>query len=337
MQKKISSGGKRKAPKKKNFYHHEEIDNSMISSVRENEEVCVSAATLNGSESSTLCSISLLGIGEQVYSDLKSETNTRANEISSLVLHYDLDYDAALSKDLPKKDLDTEADQRLGDECSSGSCLVDDSVVNGGKGLDEIQSAYAYIDASVMSENGVGGEIFCNDVNVELMHESEAVAVVADLHCLELVKSDTADSSNGDVSGDWRVYWDEYYMRNYFHNIITKESRWEPPPGMHDILLTDAANVPAEPRFETQESIASFPVTGESDELGNSCVVDPNIDLTNEFEDDKGLSNLSFTASSEGCFNHGKKKKKIRSLKLYGRYSSTKEGQFSYIFLLNLH
>lgn len=41
-------------------------------------------------------------------------------------------------------------------------------------------------------------------------------------------------------SGEWMVYWDSFYMRNYFFNTKTHESTWNPPPGLEHFALSDA-------------------------------------------------------------------------------------------------
>ncbi|PIA46268.1 hypothetical protein AQUCO_01500052v1 [Aquilegia coerulea] len=32
--------------------------------------------------------------------------------------------------------------------------------------------------------------------------------------------------------GDWRTFWDAFYLRNYFYNVKTHETTWNPPPGV---------------------------------------------------------------------------------------------------------
>ncbi|XP_022138350.1 uncharacterized protein LOC111009535 isoform X2 [Momordica charantia] len=40
--------------------------------------------------------------------------------------------------------------------------------------------------------------------------------------------------------GEWMVYWDSFYMRNYFYNIKSHESTWNPPAGLEHFALSDA-------------------------------------------------------------------------------------------------
>ncbi|KAF7830619.1 Trimethylguanosine synthase [Senna tora] len=37
--------------------------------------------------------------------------------------------------------------------------------------------------------------------------------------------------------GEWMAYWDTFYMRNYFYNIRTHVSTWNPPPGMEHLAI----------------------------------------------------------------------------------------------------
>lgn len=61
---------------------------------------------------------------------------------------------------------------------------------------------------------------------------------VADFHTPELLVCDEADKqkSNG-AYGDWEVYWDSFYSRNYFYNTKTQASTWDPPLGMEHFMM----------------------------------------------------------------------------------------------------
>ncbi|KAK8513839.1 hypothetical protein V6N13_005025 [Hibiscus sabdariffa] len=39
--------------------------------------------------------------------------------------------------------------------------------------------------------------------------------------------------------GDWRVYWDTFYSRNYFYNIKTQVSTWDPPEGLENLVFVN--------------------------------------------------------------------------------------------------
>ncbi|KGN55196.1 uncharacterized protein LOC101215034 isoform X2 [Cucumis sativus] len=54
-------------------------------------------------------------------------------------------------------------------------------------------------------------------------------------------------------SGDWMVYWDSFYMRNYFYNIKSHESTWNPPLGLEHFASSDANFTPNESTAEVCE------------------------------------------------------------------------------------
>ncbi|KAM7280681.1 hypothetical protein ACFE04_007815 [Oxalis oulophora] len=60
-------------------------------------------------------------------------------------------------------------------------------------------------------------------------------------HNSETVDQENFGSSGSDGDfGDWKLYWDSYYERNFYYNIKTNISTWDPPPGMEHI--TTSAN-----------------------------------------------------------------------------------------------
>ncbi|GAB2293774.1 hypothetical protein Dimus_027988 [Dionaea muscipula] len=44
-------------------------------------------------------------------------------------------------------------------------------------------------------------------------------------------------------SGEWKVIWDSFYMRNFFYNISTHESTWYAPPGMESMAFVDISKI----------------------------------------------------------------------------------------------
>lgn len=220
-EKRTKRGEKRKVRRKKNRYHHKDINDDLLCSVRESEEGDASSAVSNVNECNSLLS-----------SDLEAKTNTSMDEISNHIWLCDLDSGAELANDLPKNGFEVEVSQRLEDECSSGSCLIDGNTY-------EKQSCNPCIEeeAFVTAETEVDVEILLKDLNVELVHESRAAA---DSESVELFVSDTADSHPGVAFGDWRAHWDEHYMRTFFYNTVTQESTWDLPPGVEVDFADDA-------------------------------------------------------------------------------------------------
>lgn len=190
----------------------------MLSSIRESEEGDESSAASNVNEISTLCSKSLVDLSERLTSDLEAKTDTSMDKISNHIWHCDIDNGTGLASDLLKNDIEVEVSQRLDNECSSESCLIDGNT-------DEKQSCNPCIEASVTVETEVDVEIPLN---------------AADSESVELVEFDTVDSNLGVAFGDWRAHWDEHYMRTFFYNTVTQESTWDPPPEVEVNLVDDA-------------------------------------------------------------------------------------------------
>lgn len=202
----------------------------MLNSIKESEEGDASSAASNVNEIGTLCSKSLVDLSERLTSDLEEKTDTSMDKISNHIWHCDIDSGTGLASDLLKTDIEVEVSQRLDNECSSGSCLIDGNT-------DEKQSCNPCIEASVTVETEVDVEIPLNEVNVALVHESQDAA---GSESVELIEFDTVDSNLGVAFGDWRAHWDEHYMRTFFYNTVTQESTWDPPPEVEVNLVDDA-------------------------------------------------------------------------------------------------
>ncbi|XP_070669619.1 uncharacterized protein [Malus domestica] len=71
--------------------------------------------------------------------------------------------------------------------------------------------------------------------------------------CSEVLDPDGTDCQDNGDSGDWMVYWDSYCMRNHFYNINTRTSTWYPPPGMEYLASIDAICKPNDVISEVME------------------------------------------------------------------------------------
>ncbi|ONI33586.1 hypothetical protein PRUPE_1G434300 [Prunus persica] len=121
----------------------------------------------------------------------------------------------------------------LNDGIFSGSCSTDAAISQEpGERLME----HDHLECSLMTLHEAEGAKICEDYVPEKPCVSESVSYST---CSEVLDHDGTDSQdNGDV-GDWMVYWDSYYMRNYFYNIRTRTSTWHPPQGMEHISTVD--------------------------------------------------------------------------------------------------
>ncbi|KAJ8539518.1 hypothetical protein K7X08_013770 [Anisodus acutangulus] len=87
------------------------------------------------------------------------------------------------------------------------------------------------------TENG----ILCNDVDEELN------------------SCNTTNNNCEGTVGDWRLYWDNDYQRNYFYNMVTMQCTWNPPPGMDDLVFTNFTTKQQETALEMVElDVADF-------------------------------------------------------------------------------
>ncbi|XP_034211056.1 uncharacterized protein LOC117624032 isoform X3 [Prunus dulcis] len=121
----------------------------------------------------------------------------------------------------------------LNDGIFSGSCSTDAAISQEpGERLME----HDHLECSLMTLHEAEDAKICEDYVPEKPCVSESVSYST---CSEVLDHDGTDSQdNGDV-GDWMVYWDSYYMRNYFYNIRTRTSTWHPPQGMEHISTVD--------------------------------------------------------------------------------------------------
>ncbi|WCJ35427.1 S-adenosyl-L-methionine-dependent methyltransferases superfamily protein [Euphorbia peplus] len=115
----------------------------------------------------------------------------------------------------------------------------------------------------------------------------------------EVVDADGVDCNviNDDL-GDWRVYWDAFYMRNYFYNIKTDTSTWDPPTGMEHMARDDISNVTVAEMTENDygsSEVLEDPLVhdGLVDRLSDGLVMDPGVALDNE--------KTSFVIQDEVC------------------------------------
>ncbi|KAI4316696.1 hypothetical protein L6164_024651 [Bauhinia variegata] len=92
--------------------------------------------------------------------------------------------------------------------------------------------------SSIVHEDTEHKTICNNDGNAtcqQWAHESASFPSISE----EIRCDGNADSSYCGEHGDWVVYWDNFYMRNYFYNIKTRTSTWDPPSGLEHLTNGD--------------------------------------------------------------------------------------------------
>lgn len=97
---------------------------------------------------------------------------------------------------------------------------------------------------AIGGDEEVGAPCVENDcVQISAVEQYDEVACLGDGDRDSLLTSDATDSQSyelGDEHGssEWKVYWDSFYGRNYFYNVITQESTWQPPLEMEHLAYS---------------------------------------------------------------------------------------------------
>ncbi|GAB4852177.1 hypothetical protein Ancab_016367 [Ancistrocladus abbreviatus] len=149
---------------------------------------------------------------------------------------------------------------------SSGGCMLDKSVdqVEKGQGRRLIEC--------VNSEDPLSGDVIVSkELGSFVVTEQPHFSVSAE-HFSDVVSHEEFESSGCNGSfGDWRVFGDSFYMRNFFYNVKTCESTWDPPPGMENFAFANVSNTSSDSNAEMAEmDVERIPSSTES------VVVNPN-------------------------------------------------------------
>lgn len=175
------------------------------------------------------------------------------------------------TKSIPqKKRIKDRSDQVNVDVASPQSLLVSDCSPHHAIGGDE----------------EVDGSSVENDcVQISAVEQNDEVACLGDGDRDSLLTSEATDSRSyelGDEHGssEWKVYWDSFYGRNYFYNVMTQESTWQPPLGMEHLAYShETHNLNEFPTEATEKQpddlLRNLPADDvppeQSDDLGGVC------------------------------------------------------------------
>ncbi|XP_050212485.1 uncharacterized protein LOC126664243 isoform X2 [Mercurialis annua] len=175
------------------------------------------------------------------------------------------------------------------DAAPSPPCHLEDASVNNGEKEFGGSLESECVENSSIAYHYKEAKRYCSDESAEQFRASEIVALSLNT---EVLKCDKLESNGyNDYVGDWRMYWDTYYMRNYFYNIQTGTSTWEAPDCMKHLEYDGVTDGSSDVIAEVTEN-----------EIGpnTSC------DLLNHFEsfekhsdDDKLVDRLSDEVSVE--------------------------------------
>lgn len=117
-----------------------------------------------------------------------------------------------------------------------GSCSADTVVGHCKTEPDERLMENDHLKCSTIAFHEAEHTKTCEDHVPEKQCASESVPYSM---CPEVLDHDEIDGQESVDFGDWVVYWDSYYMRNYFYNIRTHTSTWYPPVGMEHLENVD--------------------------------------------------------------------------------------------------
>ncbi|KAK3029447.1 hypothetical protein RJ639_037732 [Escallonia herrerae] len=177
---------------------------------------------------------------------------------------------------------------------SAGSCLISDSIGLGQAEDDKGAIEYVWSEGPSVAGHDSIDEKLCTDSSNKMLQISDTVPCSI---FSEVRDCDKIDSKCSDGFGDWRAYWDTFFSRNYFYNIKTQESTWDPPPGMEHLETCDTG-------YKVKEMVVDL------SELNVSSEVHDNPDLLAESRNDSRSPELlpnehsvEFRLGSDGCYN----------------------------------
>ncbi|KAH9758220.1 trimethylguanosine synthase [Citrus sinensis] len=141
---------------------------------------------------------------------------------------------------------------------------------NGGHFMD-----YDCREVSLLADCDKEGEGFCKSNSAEQPLVADSVL---DSSSYELTNYDEVGSYDcTDAFGDWKVYWDSFYMRNYFYNTKTLVSTWNPPPGAEHLAFIDNPDNSSDMTGEVTAIIVRPSISCVCSESADLCVSDNNV------------------------------------------------------------
>ncbi|KAK6245238.1 hypothetical protein SCA6_008328 [Theobroma cacao] len=332
------TSSKRKGVRSKHSHGHKDTEETMEFS-RVSEMEILSPSVFHDNSSSSFCCMSMLDRSESSYHDvavvvnesqcpdLKQEDSASSvrticgsvmeqtcDGISDLVTNDGQDYDFAQQSGIVST-----ADEKIAVSSTSlgavllpQHCLMDPGLDHcNNEGYRSLMEHVCFDCSSVAPCNEKGGRLcYCN--GTQQLPVSELVSINSDV-----LDCDGNDQTYGGALGDWRVYWDSFYMRNYFYNLKTQASTWDPPPGMENLVFHNLNNKSNEMTTESlQKSVhgggleellsdelsngtgvaaasslaipsvsKSFELAGEHCETSGTCVAELTLRLTSDAQD----------------------------------------------------
>ncbi|XWS25604.1 hypothetical protein CRYUN_Cryun27aG0082100 [Craigia yunnanensis] len=244
--------------KKKHSHGHKDTEETLEFSIVSEMEI-VSPSIFHQNSSSSLCCMSMLGRSESSYHDVAVAVNESlcpghkredsANSarticgsvmeqnydgISDLVTNDDQDSDFGQQIDIMSKDDEKIAlsSTSLGAELLPECCLMEPGFDHCNNTGDRSLMEHKCFECSSVAHYIEKGEKVCSNNETQQLPVFESYSTNSDV-----LDCDGNDQTYGGYFGDWRVYWDSFYMMNYYYNIKTQASTWDPPSGMENLVF----------------------------------------------------------------------------------------------------
>ncbi|XP_073052994.1 uncharacterized protein [Primulina eburnea] len=248
-------------------------------------------------------------------SNLGFENNFGSSGLSNISLH---ESDATMSKNVKMA-----ASLGLKDGSSAICCLSNDAIF-----LNELKREMESVNLEIPSivDHETKGE--SNGFSIEMMQDADLEACSK---FLATTHTNIIADHKKTGSEEWITYWDDFYLRNYYYNVITKETTWNPPIGTEQVPVVTADDSSYK-LVEMPEIDDEKLESRKFDDLQETCYLQPDLYFSKELRDDK-LSSLQFDQSA-GCWilsdcissiRNTKKKKRVRRTKFDRKLSNSNE------------
>ncbi|GAV89828.1 Methyltransf_15 domain-containing protein, partial [Cephalotus follicularis] len=224
----------------------------------------VSPSVFHGNSSNSLCCMSMLGESESSYCDVavdvsksrypsegeETASSTRITSgdiklqiydgLSDILLNDTQDCEVLPYTDVKSKDDKITARDSTNLEATlSPECYLEDTGFDNDKnGLGGHLMESNGLEVSLRAYLDGEGKEFCNVDGTERPRITNSVAYNPQIEAVD--HGDIGSCCYDGDFGDWKVYWDSFYMKNYFYNVRTQVSTWHPPPGMEHLSSVDS-------------------------------------------------------------------------------------------------
>ncbi|KAJ8772841.1 hypothetical protein K2173_028018 [Erythroxylum novogranatense] len=215
-----------------------------VSALAQSESLCYDGAAYgtesqfrSGEDSAKSTEVTFPAFLGQTFDTTSNSMLTNSQECNSLP-QFDVVFNDENKKGKCSSNLDSERSSNNLDSVSSSAVSLADTGVNvGEKELCQSSESDHLRDSFSVCHPGKD-EHLCNGNSYQLTMISEFVEAS---QSPDVLGRNAPDSHQSGDFEDWKVYWDPFYMRNYFYNIKTDVSTWHAPPGMEH-LVVDVAN-----------------------------------------------------------------------------------------------